>query len=87
MTHKWDNVSEHVDYVRVDPRLAEPPGLREESALSARWDAHRTQVLESVGEAVVESLAGRLRRHLTAVLESPKQPEIAGHHGASTEPG
>lgn len=70
---------------RVDPRLAEPPGLREESALAARWDVHRAQVLESVGEAVVETLSGRLRRHLTGVLESPKRPDSLD--GAANEPG
>jgi hypothetical protein len=72
---------------RVDPRVAEPPGLREESALFARWTAHRDQVFEGVGEAVIESLTARLRRHMTAVLESPKEPVITEHHGASSEPG
>jgi len=56
----------------VDPRLSEPPGLAEDAALAERWRRHRSQVVEGVGEAVIETLAGRLRRHLTAMLESPR---------------
>jgi hypothetical protein len=56
----------------VDPLLAEPPGLAEDAALSERWRRHRAQVLEGVGEAVIETLAGRLRRHLAPMLESPR---------------
>jgi hypothetical protein len=56
----------------VDPRLAVPPGVVEDAALAERWARHRAQVLESVGEAVIETLAGRLRRHLTLVLDSPQ---------------
>jgi hypothetical protein len=52
---------------RVDPRLSEPPGLRDDPALAHRWDQHRSQIMESVGGAVVEALATRLRRHLTGV--------------------
>lgn len=52
----------------IDPRLAVPPGVTEDLVLSDRWVRHRAQVVEGVGEAVVESLAGRLRRHLTAAL-------------------
>jgi hypothetical protein len=54
----------------VDPRLSGPPGLADDRALAERWSRHRSQVIEGVGEAVLETLAGRLRRHLTAMLES-----------------
>lgn len=54
----------------VDPRLAEPPGLAEDAALRERWARHRAQVVEGVGEAVIETLAGRLRRHVAPMLES-----------------
>ncbi len=52
----------------VDPRLAIPPGVEEDTVLAERWMRHRAQVLEGVGDAVVDTLAGRLRRHLTAAL-------------------
>jgi hypothetical protein len=52
----------------VDPRIAIPPGVEEDTVLAERWMRHRAQVLEGVGEAVVDTLAGRLRRHLTAAL-------------------
>jgi hypothetical protein len=67
---------------RVDPRVSEPPGLREESSLARRWDKHREQVAHGVGDAVIETLAGRLRRHMTGVLESP-----VTDHGESADPG
>ncbi len=51
----------------VDRNLAEPPGLRDEPALARRWDHHRAEVREGVGQAVIETLAGRLRRHLQGV--------------------
>lgn len=51
---------------RVDPRVAAPPGLAAERALARRWKRHRRQVEEGVGEAVIETLAGRLRRHIGA---------------------
>ncbi len=54
----------------VDPLLAEPPGLTEDAALTERWARHRAQVVEGVGEAVIETLAGRLRRHVVPMLES-----------------
>jgi hypothetical protein len=54
----------------VDPLLAEPPGLREDAALVERWQRQRAQVVEGVGEAVIETLAGRLRRHVVPMLES-----------------
>jgi hypothetical protein len=54
----------------VDPLLAEPPGLTDDAALTERWTRHRAQVVEGVGEAVIETLAGRLRRHVVPMLES-----------------
>lgn len=52
----------------VEPRLSIPPGIEEEPGLADRWMRHRAQVLEGLGEAVVDTLAGRLRRHLTIAL-------------------
>jgi hypothetical protein len=49
---------------KVDIRLSEPPGLRDDAALTLRWERHREQVEEGVGEAVIDTLAGRIRRHL-----------------------
>ncbi len=48
----------------VDPRLATPPGLADSPALAARWRVHRAQASELLGDAVIEALANRLRRHL-----------------------
>jgi hypothetical protein len=59
---------------RVDARLAEPPGLDGDAALRKRWRQHRAQVVEGVGEAVIDTLAGRLKRHLRA----PAQLEVGG---------
>jgi len=66
----------------VDPRLAEPPGLRAEIELATEWDLHRKQVAAAVGEAVIETLSGRLRQHLTPVLESPSRD---GQHSKLSE--
>ncbi len=67
--------------VRVDPRLAEPPGVDDDPGLRHRWRQHRAQVVEGIGEAVIETLAGRLRRHLRGpagllppVVEVPGDP-------------
>ncbi|HEX4416860.1 MAG TPA: hypothetical protein VH165_03130 [Kofleriaceae bacterium] len=48
----------------VDPRLALPPGITQIPALTARWRAHRSQAWELLGDAVIDALAARLRRHL-----------------------
>lgn len=48
---------------KVDIRLSEPPGLRDDPALTLRWERHREHVEEGVGESVIETLAGRIRRH------------------------
>jgi hypothetical protein len=47
----------------VEPALAEPPGLAEEPKLAARWRAHRAQVVEALGQPVIDALIGRLARH------------------------
>jgi hypothetical protein len=59
---------------RVDPRLAEPPGINGDGVLQRRWRQHRGQVVDGVGEAVIDTLATRLRRHLHA----PAQLEVGG---------
>ena len=48
----------------VDPRLAVPPGMAALPALAARWRVHRAQTAELLGDAVIDALAARLRRHL-----------------------
>ncbi len=48
----------------VDPRLATPPGIAGVPALAARWVVHRAQTAELLGDAVIDALAARLRRHL-----------------------
>jgi hypothetical protein len=59
----------------VDPILATPPGVGEDVSASdpvrARWRIHRRQVAEAVGEAVIETLAARLRRHFRLALPAP----------------
>jgi len=50
----------------VDPRLAMPPGVREDTRLRRRWEQHRAQVRHDVGDAVIETLAVRLARHLVS---------------------
>lgn len=51
----------------VEPALAEPPGLVAEPRLAARWQAHRAQVVETLGQPVIDALVGRLARHFAAV--------------------
>jgi hypothetical protein len=48
----------------VDPRLALPPGISKLPGLAARWKVHRAQSAELLGDAVIDALAARLRRHL-----------------------
>ena len=57
---------------QVDPRLATPPGIESDPALARRWTAHRAQAAEAVGEAVIDALAARLRRHLRGALPAPR---------------
>lgn len=60
---------------QVDPRLAMPPGLREDPALYRRWKQHRAQAIDGVGDAVIETLAGRVARHLGGGKALPPAPE------------
>lgn len=57
----------------VDPRLATPPGIAAMPQLAARWQVHRAQTLELLGDAVIEALAARVRRHLTPALAEPTE--------------
>ncbi len=57
----------------VDPRLAIPPGVERDPPLARRWGAHRAQALELLGEALIDALAARLRRHLRpAAIEAAR---------------
>jgi hypothetical protein len=58
----------------VDPRLATPPGIAAIPLLAARWAVHRTQTAELLGDAVIDALAARLRRHLRP---APRDPSVA----------
>ena len=58
---------------QVDPRLATPPGIAEIPALAQRWQVHRTQAAELLGDAVIEALAARLRRHLRLAARDPSE--------------
>ena len=69
----------------VDARLAIPPGVAALPALHARWRVHRTQTSELLGDAVIDALAARLRRHLrpgprdpSAVIALPDPAAPAG---------
>lgn len=53
---------------RVDLRLCAPPGLDSEPVLAQRWVIHREQVAAGVGEAVIDTLVGRLARHLAGPM-------------------
>jgi hypothetical protein len=55
----------------VDPRLAVAPGLLDDPQLARRWQVHRTQAAEAVGDAVIETLAQRLSRHLGGAPVDP----------------
>ena len=55
----------------VDPRIAIPPGIEAIPALATRWRIHRAQAAELLGDAVIDALAQRLRRHLKAVPRDP----------------
>ncbi len=54
---------------RVDPRLCQVPGISADPKIRHRWQRHQHKVAELVGEAVIEALASRFRRHLTGVIE------------------
>jgi hypothetical protein len=51
---------------RVDPRLAAPPGTLEDDAVGRRWRRHRAQTRDALSEAVIDSLAVRLKKALAA---------------------
>ncbi|GEM_PF-1229351 len=55
----------------VDPRLATPPGIAELPRLAQRWKVHRTQSAELLGDATIDALAQRLRRHFGRVARDP----------------
>jgi hypothetical protein len=55
----------------VEPRLAVPPGVLEDEPLARRWNGHRAQVVEAVGDAVIETLAARLARHFGGKAADP----------------
>lgn len=56
----------------VDPRIATPPGLAAIPALATRWRVHRAQTAELLGDAVIDALAARLRRHLRPARRDPE---------------
>lgn len=60
---------------QVDPRLAAPPGLRDDEPLYRRWKQHRAQAADGVGEAVIDTLATRVARHLGGGNALPPAPE------------
>ncbi|MDB4963194.1 MAG: hypothetical protein JWP01_3193 [Myxococcales bacterium] len=69
----------------VDPRLAMPPGIADLPALAQRWKVHRAQTAELLGEAVIDALAARLRRHFRLAMRDPaevvqlsRSPGVAG---------
>lgn len=53
------------------PALAVPPGVASSADLARRWRAHRRQVVSTLGQAVVDDLAGRVTRALTGLPRSP----------------
>jgi hypothetical protein len=55
----------------VDPRIATPPGIDKLPALERRWKMHRAQTAELLGDAVIDALAARLRRHLRPTPADP----------------
>ena len=57
----------------VEPRLAIPPGIEGVPALANRWMVHRAQSSELLGEAVIDALASRLRRHFRLALRDPSE--------------
>ncbi|MFN0249523.1 MAG: hypothetical protein ACKV2T_21745 [Kofleriaceae bacterium] len=57
----------------VDPRLATPPGIGETPRLAQRWKVHRQQSAELLGDATIEALAQRLRRHFGRAARDPSE--------------
>ena len=58
---------------QVDPRLATPPGISQVPQLAQRWKVHRAQAAELLGDAVIEALATRLRRHFRLASRDPAE--------------
>ena len=57
----------------VEPRLSIPPGIETVPALAQRWMVHRQQTSDLLGEAVIDALASRLRRHFRHTLRDPSE--------------
>ena len=57
----------------VDPRLATPPGIAETPRLAQRWKVHRAQSAELLGDATIDALAQRLRRHFGRASRDPSE--------------
>lgn len=57
----------------VEPRLSIPPGIEGVPALASRWMVHRQQTADLLGEAVIDALASRLRRHFRLALRDPSE--------------
>lgn len=53
----------------VDKNLASPPGMSADPRLEMRWNLHRSQAAEVLGEGVVLGLVTRMQRHF-GMLES-----------------
>ncbi len=62
---------------QLDSALAYPPGLSSDPRLQARWQLHRSQAIEQLGEGVAPGLAARMRRHF-GMVES-KENKQDGH--------
>lgn len=68
---------------RIEPVLAEPPGLGQEPRLYERWRVHREQVQAGVGEAVIDTLVNRLVKQLGLPPGLPSAPADAEPAGDS----
>lgn len=49
---------------KVDPRLAVPPGMLDDELYRRRWERHRAQSRAMTSDAVLDNLAGRLKKAL-----------------------
>ncbi|GAB4528377.1 MAG: hypothetical protein Tsb0020_45560 [Haliangiales bacterium] len=55
----------------VDVQLSAPPGLTDDPRLLQRWQLHRAQIADGVGDAVIETLTARIQRRLGGGLALP----------------
>jgi hypothetical protein len=62
---------------RVDPRLSMPPGPVDDAPLHRRWQRHRAQAAEGVGDAVIDTLASKIARQLGGARALPPASESA----------